>query len=261
MGDSLLRSQYLPKESVRTNVLHINSSARTSERSLTRALGATFLSAYRELEPGIEVVSRDVGAEPVSPIDENWIAAAFTEPGERTEMMKARLRLSDELIDEVVAADLIVIGAPMYNYGPPASLKGWIDQVARIGRTFSFDLSRGDFPIEPILEGKKLVILSSRGEFGFEPGGLRGSSNALDVALTSCAHYWGVAPQDIYKITIEYQEFKDERHRRSVKQAHQQARELGLKLASSAKLQVSPSPDKCRTGLKTRKSPSWYWQL
>lgn len=147
--------------------------------------------------------------------------------------MKARLRLSDELIDEVVDADLIVIGAPMYNYGPPASLKGWIDQVARIGRTFSFDLSRGDFPIEPILCGKRLVILSSRGEFGFEPGGLRASCNAFDVALTSCAHYWGVAPQDIYKIAIEYQEFKDTRHKRSLEKAHRQARELGLKFASS----------------------------
>lgn len=217
---------------MRTQVLHINSSARTSERSLTRALGTTFLSAFRELEPGLKVVSRDVGANPIPPIDEDWIAAAFTEPGERSQPMKARLRLSDELIDEVIDADLIVIGAPMYNYGPPASLKGWIDQVARIGRTFSFDLSRGDFPIEPILKDKKLVILSSRGEFGFEPGGLRASSNAFDVALTSCAHYWGVAPQDIYRITIEYQEFRDARHRRSLKKAHQQARELGLKFAS-----------------------------
>jgi len=233
MQESWLRSQDFSTESVRTNVLHINSSARTSERSLTRALGATFLRALRELEPGIKVVSRDVGAEPVPPIDENWIAAAFTEPGERSQTMKARLRLSDELIDEVVDADLIVIGAPMYNYGPPASLKGWIDQVARIGRTFSFDLSRGDFPIEPILCGKRLVILSSRGEFGFEPGGLRASCNAFDVALTSCAHYWGVAPQDIYKIAIEYQEFKDTRHKRSLEKAHRQARELGLKFASS----------------------------
>jgi FMN-dependent NADH-azoreductase len=207
---------------------------------LTRALGATFLNAYRELEPGVKVVSRDVGAKPVPPIDENWIAAAFTAPRERSQTMNARLRLSDELIDEVIAADLIVIGAPMYNYGLPASLKGWIDQVARIGRTFSFDLSRGDFPIEPILGGKKLVVLSSRGEFGFEPGGVRASSNAFDVALTSCAHYWGVAPQDIYKIAIEYQEFKDVRHERSLKQAHQQARELGLKLASSSR--------RCQTG-------------
>lgn len=229
----MLSSQHSPTKSSRTRVLHINSSARTTERSLTRALGATFLKALRELEPGVKVTSRDVGVNPVPPIDESWIAAAFTEPGERSQTMKARLGLSDELIDEVIDADLIVIGAPMYNYGPPASLKGWIDQVARIGRTFSFDLSRGDFPIEPILEGKKLVILSSRGEFGFEPGGLRASSNALDVALTSCAHYWGVAPQDIYRITIEYQEFKDERHRRSLKQAHQQARELGWKFASS----------------------------
>jgi FMN-dependent NADH-azoreductase len=249
MRNSLLWPQNPPTEagvhsdcradSTRTSVLHINSSARTSDRSLTRALGITFLKAWKEMEPGVKVVRRDVGADPIPPIDERWIAAAFTEPGERSRAMNERLRLSDELIDEVIDANLIVIGAPMYNYGPPASLKGWIDQVARIGRTFSFDLSRGDFPIEPLLKDKKLVVLSSRGEFGFEPGGVRGSSNALDVALTSCAHYWGVAPQDIYKITIEYQEFKDERHKRSLKQAHQQARELGLRFASLRKSRVS----------------------
>jgi len=239
MPNSLLRPQTTPTDSTSTNVLHINSSARTSDRSLTRALGTTFLKAWKALEPGVKVVTRDVGADPVPPVDEDWIAAAFTEPAERSGAMKERLRLSDELIDEVVDADLIVIGAPMYNYGPPASLKGWIDQVARIGRTFSFDLSRGDFPIEPLLQDKKLVVLSSRGEFGFEPGGVRASTNALDVALTSCAHYWGVAPQDIYRITIEYQEFKDERHKHSVEQAHQQARELGLRFATFHKSKVS----------------------
>ena len=147
--------------------------------------------------------------------------------------MTKRLSLSDELVAEVAAADILVMGAPMYNYGMPTALKGWIDHVARIGKTFSFDLSRGDTPIEPILSGKRLVVLSSRGEFGFAPGGVRAHLNALDPALAACAHYFGVAQGDIETIAIEYQEFKDDRHQASVEAAEAQTRELAVKLAGA----------------------------
>jgi FMN-dependent NADH-azoreductase len=133
--------------------------------------------------------------------------------------MTDRLALSETLIDEVVAADVIVMGVPMYNYGLPASLKGWIDQVARVGRTFSFDLGRGDVPILPILSGKRLVVQSSRGEFGFSPGGIRSHMNALDPAIAACAHYFGVDRDTIETVAIEYQEFKDERHIASLAEA------------------------------------------
>jgi FMN-dependent NADH-azoreductase len=116
------------------------------------------------------------------------------------------------------------MGAPMYNYGLPASLKAWVDQVARIGRTFSFDLARGDDPIRPILSGKRLIVLSSRGEFGFAPGGIRAHLNMLDPAIAACAHYFGVDRQVIETIAIEYQEFKDARHAASVEAAEAQTR-------------------------------------
>jgi len=75
--------------------------------------------------------------------------------------------LSDILTGELVQSEIIVITTPMYNYGMPASLKAWFDQVIRINKTFSFDLARGDQPIEPIQSGKTLVILSASGEGGF----------------------------------------------------------------------------------------------
>lgn len=140
--------------------------------------------------------------------------------------MNQRLALSDQLIDEVASADVIALGAPMYNYGMPSTLKTWIDHISRIGRTFSFDLARGDFPIEPILSGKKLVVLSARGEFGFEPGGVRGHMNALDPGIAACAHYMGVARDAIDTVAIEYQEFKDDRHIQSMTQAERRTREL-----------------------------------
>ncbi|WP_300444042.1 NAD(P)H-dependent oxidoreductase [uncultured Mameliella sp.] len=214
-------------------LLRIDASAQLEERSLTRHLTGLFTRTFLAEAPTTQVITRDVGLTPIPAIDHHFIHAAFTPPEDREPWMNARLALSDELIEEVAVADILVMGAPMYNYGMPTALKGWIDQVARIGRTFSFDLARGDRPIEPILAGKRLVVLSSRGEFGFARGGVRAHLNALDPGLAACAHYFGVAPSDIETIAIEYQEFKDDRHRASVETAEARTRALALTLAGA----------------------------
>ena len=216
-------------------LLHIDASAQIEERSHTRKLTNSFVDRWTSVRPQDRIIRRDVGRSPIPAIDQDWIAGAFTKPEDRTPAMIERLALSDELVDEVIASDVIVMGVPMYNYGVPAALKSWIDQIARIGRTFSFDLARGDVPIEPILSGKTLVVLSARGEFGFEPGGMRAHMNALDPALAACAHYFGVAQEDIHTITIEYQEFKDERYRRSVAVAEAAVPALVDRLAAPAR--------------------------
>ena len=215
-------------------LLRIDASAQLEERSLTRHLTGLFTQNFLAQAPETKVITRDVGLNPIHAIDHKFIHAAFTPPEEREPWMSERLALSDELVDEVIAADIVVLGAPMYNYGMPTALKGWIDHIARIGRTFSFDLARGDTPIEPILSGKRLVVLSSRGEFGFAPGGVRAHLNALDPALAACAHYFGVAQADIDTIAIEYQEFKDARHEASVESAEARTRALAAKLAGAA---------------------------
>ncbi|MCH2533057.1 MAG: NAD(P)H-dependent oxidoreductase [Bdellovibrionales bacterium] len=212
------------------NILRIQSSAQTSERSITRKMGAQFIQEWIKTDPSVSIVTRDVAQNPLTFVDQSWIAAAFTKPEDRTPEMIERLKESDMLIDEIIKADILVIEVPMYNYGIPAALKAWIDQIARIGRTFSFDLSRGDVPIEPILSGKKLVQISSRGEFGFEPGGIREKMNALDSAIEACAHYLGVSQKEIYRVTIEYQEFKDQRHEDSKQQAEKKITRLVGKL-------------------------------
>lgn len=215
-------------------LLRIDASAQLEERSLTRHLTGLFTQNFLAQAPDTKVITRDVGLNPIPAIDHKFIHAAFTPSDEREPWMNERLALSDELVDEVIAADIVVLGAPMYNYGMPSALKGWIDHIARIGRTFSFDLARGDTPIEPILSGKRLVVLSSRGEFGFAPGGVRAHLNALDPALAACAHYFGVAQADIETIAIEYQEFKDERHEASVESAEARTSNLAVKLAGGA---------------------------
>jgi FMN-dependent NADH-azoreductase len=215
-------------------LLRIDASAQLEERSLTRHLTGIFTSTFLANAPETQVITRDVGLNPIPAIDQKFIHAAFTPPDEREPWMNERLALSDELIEEVEAADILVMGAPMYNYGMPTALKGWIDQVARIGKTFSFDLARGDTPIEPILSGKRLVVLSARGEFGFAQGGVRAHLNALDLGLAACAHYFGVAPGHIDTIAIEYQEFKDDRHRASVEMAEARTSDLAAELAGAA---------------------------
>lgn len=180
------------------------------------------------------MVYRDLAEHPVNPIDADWIAAAFTPPVERTAAMHDSLALSDRLIAEIEAANLIVMGVPMYNCGVPGALKCWIDQTARIGKSFSFDLSRGDVPIKGIFSGKSLVVLSARGEFGFASGGMREAMNTLDPLLGACSYYWGAAQGDIHTVAVEYQEFKDARFAASLAEAQAQVVSLARELVETA---------------------------
>ncbi len=215
-----------------TVLLRVDASARL-DRSITRQMADRFLDGWRSGEPDVRVVRRDVGRRPPSVIGEAWIRAGFTPAEERTPEMTDALAESTALIDEVRRADVLVLAAPLYNYGLPASLKAWIDQIVRPGQTFSFDLLRGDFPIQSMLSGKSLVVLSSRGEFGFEPGGIRDGWNHLSPHLRTVAtRLLGIAAEDIYEVASEYQEFDDERHHRSREQALHDADELGARLAT-----------------------------
>ncbi|QXQ06193.1 NAD(P)H-dependent oxidoreductase [Sphingosinicellaceae bacterium] len=199
-----------------TVLLHIDASVR-DERSISRQLSRTFVDAWLANEPRCTVLRRDLSAFPPPYVDQLWISAAFTDAASRTREMNDALAPSDELIDELEAADVIVLGTPMHNYGMPARLKAWVDQVVRVGRTFSFDLGRGDFPLEATLSGKALVLLTSAGEFGFEPGGLRGAMNHLAPHVATVSGYLGV--EDTYHLGVEYQEFGDHRHVASVANA------------------------------------------
>ncbi|WP_315838255.1 FMN-dependent NADH-azoreductase [Bradyrhizobium prioriisuperbiae] len=200
-----------------TTLLHIDASVRGGESSLSRRLSQAFIDQWLVREPEAVVIARDVGRDPPPFVTEAWIAAAFTAPDKRRPDQQQELRLSDELIAELDRADVIVIGTPMYNYGMPSALKSWFDKVIRIGKTFSFDLARGDFPLQPVMGGKTLVVLSSRGEFGFGPGGVRESMNHLETHIFTCAHYLGV--EESHLIAVDYQEFGDDRHRQSLADA------------------------------------------
>ncbi len=200
-----------------TTLLHIDASARKS-RSISRSLGTEFKNHWLSANPEDTFIYRDVGSSPPDFICESWIAAAFTPENERTDEQTSLLTQSDMLIDELSTASVIIITTPMYNYGMPAALKAWVDQVVRINKTFSFDLSRGDYPLEPILTEKALVLLTSCGEFGFGKGEAREEMNHLSPHLQIISKYLGV--DETYEIRVEYQEFGDTRHKESMEKAY-----------------------------------------
>lgn len=216
-------------------ILHIDTSARRTDNdiqkfnSISKTLSGHFMDKWMKSNTEDKIIYRDIGLNPPEYINQDWIAAVFTPDEVKTDEQRALLALSDTLINEVDQADIIVISSPMYNYGMPAALKSWFDQVVRIGKTFTFDLARGDFPIEPIMSGKKLVLISSSGEFGFEIGGIREKMNHLGPHVKTASKYLGV--EEFYEIKSEYQEFADERHENSLKDAYRGIDELVTQLS------------------------------
>ncbi|MBV1959968.1 MAG: NAD(P)H-dependent oxidoreductase [Pseudomonadales bacterium] len=218
-----------------TTILHLDTSARTFDKSrskhnsISRTLSDSFREQWEKKITGTEVIYRDLGANPPDFINELWIAAVFTPDEQRTTEQNTLLSLSDELIDEVIKADVILLSTPMYNYGMPAVLKAWFDQVIRVNKTFTFDLSRGDFPLQPILSGKTMVLIASCGEFGFEVGGVREKMNHLGPHIEVASQYLGI--DKFYEIRSEYQEFADQRHINSLNCAHTEVKNLVSQLA------------------------------
>lgn len=223
-------------------ILHVDSSVRAISNanpehdSISKKLAKTFVSGFKVKANIDEYVYRDVGVNTPQFITQDWIGAVFTPESKRTPQQQQILALSDELIAEVEKADFIVISSPMYNYGMPAQLKAWFDQIIRINKTFDFDLSRGDKPLAPLLSGKTLVIITSSGEFGFEKGGINEVSNHLVPHLRTLSKYLGVT--EIYEIGSEYQEFADHRHEKSLQMAESKANELASVLAEKESLQT-----------------------
>lgn len=142
------------------------------------------------------------------------------------------LAYSDAAIEDLARADILLIATPRHNYGMPAALKAWFDQVIRINQTFSFDRTEKTWPLSPLLSGKKLVLMSASGEFGFHAGGLRESWEHLEPHVRTCAHYLGVARRDVHHLALDYQEFGDERHRASLQGALEAAKALASRLAT-----------------------------
>jgi FMN-dependent NADH-azoreductase len=158
------------------NILRIDASARR-QGSVSRQLNDQILRRYRN-EGAVNVVFRDL-ANPLPQIDAAWIGANFAEKDARSPDQNSALNLSDDLIGELRAADVILIGLPIYNFGVPASLKAWVDLVARRGETFRYTDSG---PVG-LLDGKRVIV-------SIASGGTKAGSD-IDFATGYLRHFLG----------------------------------------------------------------------
>ncbi len=156
-----------------TSILRIDASARRTG-SVTRDLNDKIIDKLSKSDD-VTVVTRDL-ADPLPLLTEDWIGANFTDPAERTEEQKQVLALSDELVAEVKAADVLLIGLPIYNFGVPAALKAWVDLVARARETFRYS----EYGPVGLLEGKRAIVTVASG--GTEAG------SSIDYATTYMKH-------------------------------------------------------------------------
>ncbi len=147
------------------NLLYINSSVRNAG-SLSRQLSAEFVAKWQAANPAGNVVERDLASNPVPHLTEQMMGAFFTPAEARNAEQAHIVKVSDTLVDELFAADVIVIGAPMYNFSVPSSLKAWIDHVARAGRTFQY----GANGPEGLVKGKKVYVFTASGGVYSEGG-------------------------------------------------------------------------------------------
>lgn len=208
-------------------LLHIDASARGGRSgedrhgSHSRRLTHRFVTAWSAGRPQDEVIYRDVGSDCPAPVSARWIHAAFTAKDAREAWMHDVLAESDRLVDELLSADVIVAGVPMYNFGVPSQFKAYIDNIVRVGRTFGFDRSRSGAPYWPMVPpGKTLVLLSSRGDYGYGAGERLEAQNHVEPAVKTAFAYIGVT--DMRSIAIEYDEFADQRLQASITTAESQ---------------------------------------
>lgn len=140
------------------NILQVNSSART-EGSHSTALAARLVERLREARPDARLVVRDLARRPHPALDEAALQALFTPEDARTPEQARRVAMDDALIEEIQAADVVVLAVPMYNFGVPAALKNWIDAISRARVTFRYT----EHGPEGLLTGKKVYVVLTRG--------------------------------------------------------------------------------------------------
>jgi FMN-dependent NADH-azoreductase len=144
------------------SLLKIDVSPR-GDHSVSRKLGNQILEHFNKTFPGSTVVTRDLATTAMPFVDLPWIMGAYSPEEARTPEGKAALKLGDEFIAEIEAAEHILLTTPMYNFAVPAALKAWIDHVVRVGKTFKVN---SDGSYAGLVQGKKaIVVVASAGAY------------------------------------------------------------------------------------------------
>ncbi len=173
------------------NILHIDASASDAAASHSRRLSRELVDRLKAANPGASVVYRDVVVDRLPHVD-TTIRQAWAPEGEKDASLTATMARSKELVDELKAADVIVIGSPMYNFTVPSTLKAWIDHVAIAGQTFRYTASGP----QGLLTAKAYLALSSGGVYSQGPFA---PNEHLATYLTALLGFLGISDIEVVR--------------------------------------------------------------
>ena len=205
------------------NILLITSSPRGSE-SYSNRIADTVIRDLRNNDPDALLMVRDLAQDPLPHVDDDFVTATRGREGPQTPRQQAILAESDELIDELTAADIVVIAAPMINFSVSSTLKAWFDYIARAGRTFSYS-EKGP---QGLMTGKRVIIVSASG------GIYSGANAAFDFQvpwLRSMVGFLGMT--DVEVIRVEGTALGSEAAEQAVARAAAQAHEVAAAAAAA----------------------------
>lgn len=205
-------------------LLHLDSSI-LGQNSASREVSAAIVARMRESDPALDVTYRDLAAAPVPHLSGAYLAAAAGAPGK--EAFAEELATSAAIMDEFLAADIVVIGAPMYNFSVPTQLKAWIDRIAVAGKTFRYT-DKG--PVG-LAGGKRVIVAASRGNV-YSHGAPAAPNDFQEPYLRAVFTFLGVA--DVEFVRAEGIAFGPEQRKAALEGANTAAAELKAGLAQAA---------------------------
>ncbi|TAJ88630.1 FMN-dependent NADH-azoreductase [Reyranella sp.] len=190
-------------------LLHIDSSI-SGEASVSRQLSAAVVSEWKRRLPDLQVIRRDLAGDPLPHLDGAILAA---QPGaEPTTATRAQVEKGTAVLEEFLAADVIVLGAPMYNFAISSQLKAWLDRIVVAGRTFKYDASG----VKGLAGDKKVIVASSRGGL-YAPGTPHAANDFQEPYLRAILGFIGIT--DIEVVRAEGVAFGAEQREQSIKAA------------------------------------------
>lgn len=198
------------------NILHIDSSI-LGVNSVTRELGAAVVADLRMRHPQTQLRYRDLAQEPFAHLAEPILAAQSIPVEQRNAEQQREIAANAQALDEFLAADVVVIGAPMYNFSIPSQLKAWIDRIAVRGKTFRY----GANGAEGLAGGKQVIIVSARGGFYGEQSPAAGM-DFQESYLKVLFGFLGIT--DIEFLRAEGLNVSAEQRSKSMQAAHRQIR-------------------------------------
>jgi len=206
-----------------SNILYVSSSPRGSA-SYSNQVATRIIDELRQANPQTTLTVRDLAQDPLPHIDADFVAATRSADGPRTEKQRAILAQSDALIDELLAADIVVIAAPMINFSVSTTLKSWFDYVARAGRTFSYS----ETGPKGLVTGKRVIVVSASG------GIYSGENAGFDFQVPWLRNMLGfLGMTDVEIIRVEGTAYGPEAADKALERATVQARDLVGGLAAA----------------------------